>query len=378
LKILCVIESGTWVDSHIVGSLRAGGHDVHVFHYGFAVGEYYGRSRRQERARGNEQLLETAKALCRDPGLELVFCYVYDDFLQEDTAEELSALDVPMVNYNVDMVNQWYRQTRTARYFTRMLCAQRANMRQLARYNPSVLHFPMAASVVSGSQASSTLAPAAPVTFVGTPMPCRERVLARLNRDGIPLAIYGKYWQERRHASAPASREKIFDDLRHYAIPKFRAEGLAGLGRALGRRLRPSPETMANGLPPDLLHGFLPSEELHSLFARSAINLGFTRMSGDDPDTPGITQIKLRDFEVPIAGGFYLVERAPEYDEFFRPGVDVETWESPAELVDKIRYYLAHDGERRRIAAAGRRGAEAEHTWDHRFRTLFADLGIGA
>ena len=93
---------------------------------------------------------------------------------------------------------------------------------------------------------------------------------------------------------------------------------------------------------------------------------------------PGTTQVKLRDFEVPLAGGFYLVERVAEYEEFFRPGVEVETWETVDELIDKIRYYLDHDAERRQIAEAGRRRAVAEHTWDKRFAMLFRELGLTA
>lgn len=354
------------------------GHTVHVFHYGNAVGEFYGRDGARERSRKNNDLLEMAKRLCRTGGgLDLIFCYVYDDFLLPETARALASLDVPMVNYNVDMISQWYRQARTAGYFTRMLCAQRDNMKELARYNPRVLHFPMAGRKSTCNQGDTTeFVPAAPVTFVGTPMPYRTAVLARLQRNGVPMAVYGKFWQEGRQATAPAGFEKTVSDIWHYAWPKLRAEGGQGLARALGRRISPG----AGGhdaLPQEIMHGFLPEEKLGILFRNSGINLGFTRMTGDDPDIPGLTQVKLRDFEVPLAGGFYLVEFVPEYAEMFEPGEEVETWRTPAELADKIRYYLDHPEKRRMIAAAGNRRAEAEHTWDKRFAMLFADLGIG-
>ena len=145
LSILCVLERGTWADAHLAGSLRAMGHHVEVFHYGTGVGEFYGRARGVLRAEKNLALLAQARAMRSAGGLDLVFCYVYDDFLLPETARDLARLDAPLVNYNVDMVNQWYRQTRTAKFFTRMLCAQRDNMTNLARYNPRVLHFPMAA-----------------------------------------------------------------------------------------------------------------------------------------------------------------------------------------------------------------------------------------
>lgn len=355
------------------------GHDVSVFCYGPGVGEFYGRSRRQERAQKNQELVGTAHALRAGRGLDLIFCYVYDDFLEEEAARALTKLNVPMVNYNVDMVTQWYRQTLTAPYFTRMLCAQRANMAQMARYNPQVLHFPMAGKMVSSiAEDEQASTPDSPVTFVGTPMTYRVRVLDQLHRSGIPLAVYGKYWQEGRQASAPASLEKVLHDIRDYAVPKWRAEGSSGLVAALRRRLLPSQGSPDSPLPASLCKGFAPDGALNALFAQSAINLGFTRMSGDDPDVAGVTQVKLRDFEVPLAGGFYLVERVSEYEEFFRPGVEIETWETPRELIDKIRYFLDHGDERKRIAAAGRQRALADHTWDKRFSMLFAELGLKA
>jgi len=364
--------------SHIEESLRAMGHEVTTFIYGTGVGEFYGRSRRRERAEKNRALLRTARSLRQDAGLDLIFCYVYDDFLEVETAAALRNLDVPMVNYNVDMVNQWYRQTLTAPYFTRMLCAQRANMEQLARYNPRVLHFPMAGKVAGATNPALSIEPDAPVTFVGTPMTYRVRVLDELRRSGVPLAVYGKYWQEGRRASAPASLEKILHDLRHYTLPKLRAEGPSGLFAALKRRLPHVENSAESRLPPDLCKGYVPDGALAGLFAKSAVNLGITRISGDDPNRPGSTQVKLRDFEVPLAGGFYLVERVAEYEEFFRAGVEVECWETPGELIDKIRYYLDRPAERARIALAGQTRAAAEHTWEKRFSTLFSELGIAA
>ena len=379
LRVLCVIESGTWVEPHIVGSLRAMGHAVEVFFYGSGIGEFYGVGRRRERFEKNRALLDAATMLRDGSGLDLIFCYVYDDFLLEKTARSLQLLDVPMVNYNVDMVNQWYRQTLTARYFTRMLCAQLVNMEQLARYNPRVLHFPMAAkSRRFSTQNEDAEVPDALVTFVGTPMTYRVRMLSRLHRQGVPLAIYGKYWQEGLQATATASVEKTFYDLWHYTAPKVRAEGAAGLVAALRRRILPVQHTLEEKLPETLYKGFIPELALASFFRRSAINLGFTRIAGDDPDAPGVTQLKLRDFEVPQAGGFYLVERTAEYAGYFRLGTEVETWGTPSDLIEKIRYYLGHDSERRAIALAGQVRANAEHTWDTRFAALFSELGLRA
>jgi spore maturation protein CgeB len=77
-----------------------------------------------------------------------------------------------------------------------------------------------------------------------------------------------------------------------------------------------------------------------------------------------------------MSGGFYLAEHSDELADFFTPGVEIETWRTREELRDKCRHYLAHDDERRRIAAAGRARALREHTWEHRFKAAFQEMGI--
>lgn len=376
MNILCVIESNSWIEHHVVGTLQDAGHTVHVYYQNF-VGEFFGSNRRDERLGKNSNLLKIAKDLNRGQGLDLIFCYVYDDFLLPETARALAALDVPMVNYNVDMLNQWYRQTRTAKYFTRMLCAQRENMDQLARYNPRLLYFPMAGRVArQHASCPADFKPAAPVTFLGTPNIYRAAVLSRLHAAEVPLAVYGKLWEEKRQTSAAPGLEKTLRDIIHYGLPKLRAEGIEGLSNAFTRRFTHRSSLLTCNLPGKVIQGILPENSLDALFLNSSINLGFTRMTGDNPDLPGKTHMKLRDFEVPLAGGFYLVERVPEYADLFKPGTEIETWGMVDELLDKISYYLDHPDARNEIAVAGRRRAEADHTWEKRFSMLFSDLGI--
>jgi hypothetical protein len=382
MRVLTVLESPSWIERHIVGALHDMGHEVVRHPYGPYLGEFYGRARWQERSDKNRALLEHAHAV-KGERLDLIFCYVSDDFMMVETARALSQLGVPVVNYGVDTNSQWYRHIRTARYFTFMLCGQRENMDNLARYGARVFYFPFGGRAPTPEEEASTFAPAAPVTFVGTPIPYRAWVLQQVERAGISLAVYGRGWVDTAHSiGGPVNWEKALSDLSHYGWPRLRAEGFGALSQALARRLPTIGNKPAGGnkatarLSAAAKQGFVPEEGLVALFKRSTINIGITRLECPRRNAPGRQQVKVRDFEVPLAGGFYLVEYMPGHREFFEVGKEIETWRTVGELVEKIRYYLNHEADRRAIAEAGRQRALTSHTWAHRFRSLFDALGL--
>jgi spore maturation protein CgeB len=86
----------------------------------------------------------------------------------------------------------------------------------------------------------------------------------------------------------------------------------------------------------------------------------------------------LRDFEVPMSGGFYLVEYMEELEEFFDIGKEIVCYSDPQDLADKIRYYLEHEDQREEIRKAGYERAVRNHTWHKRFEMAFREMGMGS
>jgi spore maturation protein CgeB len=87
-------------------------------------------------------------------------------------------------------------------------------------------------------------------------------------------------------------------------------------------------------------------------------------------------QIKSRIFEVPACAGFLMTTAADGLDEYYTPNREIVIFENAEDLVEKCRYYLAHEGERYAIAEAGARRTLLEHTYAHRFREIFQRMGL--
>jgi hypothetical protein len=82
----------------------------------------------------------------------------------------------------------------------------------------------------------------------------------------------------------------------------------------------------------------------------------------------------MRLFEATGVGALLVTESARNLPGLFTPGEEVVTYDSPSDLVQKVRHYVAHPDERRAIAAAGQRRTLAEHTYRRRMEQLDALL----
>lgn len=79
----------------------------------------------------------------------------------------------------------------------------------------------------------------------------------------------------------------------------------------------------------------------------------------------------MRTFEGPACGAFMLSERTEEHLALFAEGREAAYFESPQELVEKARYYLANDSDRERIRKAGyRKTIAGSHTYRDRLMQI--------
>ncbi len=109
------------------------------------------------------------------------------------------------------------------------------------------------------------------------------------------------------------------------------------------------------------------------VFNRSCINLGI----GGIEYSESLTNVKGRDFEIPgTGGGVYLTTFNPDLAQAFHVGREILCYRNRDEMVELIRYHLAHPEESEAIARAGRERALRDHRWLHRYEKILRILGV--
>ena len=119
-------------------------------------------------------------------------------------------------------------------------------------------------------------------------------------------------------------------------------------------------------------NGYINAKQMAELSKRARIILGV----GTVGHCPDVYTLKLRDFDALMTGALYLTHRNPDLCRLYREGEEIECYVTPKEAFEKIRFYLDHPDELKRIARNGQQKAISRDTWDKRLLTTFEQLGL--
>ncbi|EDY19605.1 conserved hypothetical protein [Chthoniobacter flavus Ellin428] len=295
----------------------------------------------QNRPRLGEALLAQIRAAHAEKPLQVFFSYFYDACVEPAVIDAIRGLGIATVNWFCNASYQLHLVSGLAPHYDWCLVPEHFRLDDYRALGARPIYCQEAANPRTYQPCEVPLE--FDVAFVGQCYADRPDIVLWLREQGLDVRVWGARWE---YHVPPPSR----NPLRHW------------LGNS-------------RGLPAHAVGGVLDDASLVQLYSKARINLGFATV-GDNRNAPRVTQVRLRDFEVPMSGGFYLAEHSDELAEFFTPGVEIETWRTREELLEKCRHYLAHDDQRRAIAAAGRARALREHTWEHRFTAAFQTMGL--
>jgi spore maturation protein CgeB len=139
-----------------------------------------------------------------------------------------------------------------------------------------------------------------------------------------------------------------------------------------GNRWNKSYPVVSPGLKNRIVSKTVWDDDLTDLMFQSKIVLNITNSNFYCVETG----LNLRVFEVLAAGGFLLTDHYEEIADLFEIGKEIETYASARELKEKVEYYLSHEEERKKIAAAGKKKFYALYTWEQRAKDFASQVGL--
>ena len=323
--------------------LRDLGHDLVTFDYDYGPHNDHMDPRVPEhkafidanRPRLGEALLRQITEAHRQRPIDLFFSYFYSAYVHPDVIREIRRMGIVTVNWYCNASYQFDLVSEIAPAYDWCLVPEKFRLDDYRRVGANPIYCQEAANpnVYRPREVPAEF----DVTFVGQRYGNRPSYLRRLVDAGIDTRMWGPRWDER--------------------TARWPGDDFEELSRRCG--------------PP------LSDDELVAMYSRSRISLGFSAVAHLPKDgSPPIKQVRLRDFEAPMSGAFYLVEQFDELAEFFEPDEEIVFFRDADELADKAAYYLKHKAERLRIREAGMRRARAEHTWHRRFQDAFRRMGL--
>jgi spore maturation protein CgeB len=365
VRIFYAVPRSAWVDLNLRRSLEDMGHDLVRFDFPGWPDERDPDWAMRGKPLTNERLLTAVRKAGR---VDLFFGYFYSSVVYPLTLKQIRATGVPTVNFSCNNVHQFELVRDIAPQFDVCWVPEQAAQADFR----SVGAKPVRIQLAANPRVYRPLPEPRhyDVTFVGQRYADRAELLQHLHRNGVQVRAWGAGWQTRRRLDLAQIKA---------GLALVEDERLDGVRRLLRQRLARtrSNESSGDALSPMEFGGpRLLQRDLVKTFSQSRVSLGFATAGESHKTEKRLTHLRLREFEAPMSGALYLTEAQPELAEYFEPDTEVLTYADRHELLDKARYYLAHQEQAERVRHAALLRARREHTWQHRFGQLFAALGL--
>jgi spore maturation protein CgeB len=388
-----ISESTLW-KNNLFDSLVEMGHEVIPFSkdvtWHFTEYQNYETSP-EERSRFLEyksvlqsNLIEEIAAAHKAKQIDLFFSYFWSDVCEPQTIERIKSMGIKTLNWYCNGSYQFELVAELAPHYDWCLVPEKFRLRDYTAIGARPIYCQEAAN--PRIYKPYDLPVDIDVAFVGQAYGDRPAYIRHLLDQQIDVRAFGYGWNRFSELAEsavgvpdqPQGAKRILRIARKLTRPRGWQAVRDRLSRTRESRLnggRPeSPSRIT--LPARVTGGVLSDLEMIQLYSRSKINLGFSTCGETHQTGERIMQIRLRDFEVPMSGGFYMVEYMEELEEFFEIGKEIVCYADPSDLADKIKYYLGHDQEREAIRRAGRDRCLRDHTWQKRFGKAFEEMNL--
>lgn len=352
-----------WQKVNFIDELESMGHQIKSI----AINEFKCEENRVDRLKSDLE--------CFKPDLFMTSCD--DKILSNCFLDEISRIGLPSLLICFDNLSVPFKHKYSCSHFDLVWLTSWETEDMFKRWGAKTIFLPYAANPhvykpVSGAEYSS-------VGFVGTCYGVRKSKIESLIKNDIPVKLYGGNDILNEQINPAKNLLSNIKNASNNALQltKF-AIGRKTLYAAILKSMQNTNVSSDKFNELLLSRGSLSFSEMAHIYSRSAISLGVTELWNTYLLKNPLHKIHLRCFEIPMCGGLQIVSRTEEMSGYFTEDNEIIYYSDVEEMVDKCRFYLKDDNFilREKLKLNARRRAINEHTWSHRFNSIFESLGV--
>jgi spore maturation protein CgeB len=327
---------------------------------------------RRNRPKLSKELLRQVKEAHSVEPITLFFSYFYDACVLPAAIDEIRSMGIKTVNWYCNGSYQLNLVSEISPHYDWCLVPEKFRLCDYEQMGARPIYCQEAANPTIYKPYN--LPKEYDVVFIGQAYGERPAYIKYLVEQDINIKVWGYGW---RNDSSTYKDRNFVNRAVRIAHKTLTPEGRKALFMRARNILSSPTEVISTErleLPLSILGSTLSDNEMIKMYSRAKINLGFSSVGNTHQTNQRIVQVRLRDFEVPMSGGFYLVEYMEELEEFFKIGEEIVCYANPQDLAEKIKYYLKKDSEREAIRVRGYERCQRDHTWHERFKMAFRHM----
>jgi len=315
VKIFCAVANNNWELPNLIQPLKDMGHEIVLYDWKAKGYDQYSESWTTKKKQMNDELLGLVKKSQKLRKFDLFFGYLSDPVIEPEYITEISLL-MPTLNFSCNDIFTFDRGHKlTSSKFDLNWTTNKAAVKNYESVGAKVFVTPHGINPKAYTLTTKTIPNKMfDVSFVGQLYGYRIQLFNHLTQLNISYALYGR----------------------------------------------------------------IPFQKMLQTYLETKVNLNFSGAPGANFYDLKNKQLRLRDFEIPAAGGLYLTERCDFVQELYEEDEEILFYSSPQEMVDKILFY-SNDKNRikaKMMAQAGQRRCLSEYTSEKIFNRVFKEMGL--
>lgn len=280
--------------------------------------------------------------------IDLFFSYYYSNCILPEVIDQIKNMGIKTTNFFCNNIHQFNLISEIAPHYDYCMVPEKEAINKYIDVGANPVHIQMAAN--PDIYKPYPLKRDFDVTFVGQNYLNRQEYIEYLINNKIDVRVWGPNWYN-------ALKSK----------PGF-------INNMLFKTKLYRPVLSNSSIGP-----ILSDDDLIKMYSRSRISLNFSEVQVQDKNYGEGSikrHIRLRDFEAPMSGAFYMTGYQDELKDYYKIDKEIVCYDTKEELMEKVKYYLKNPEEAEAVRKAGHDRALKDHTWEIRFKQLFDEIGL--